>query len=217
MPYRAGWIVLFCVLSTGCALGGSLTPPPVLEPATPDLTVVSPTRLTTFVNEQRGIRSLILSPSLVEGFVASGLVARSRVLVGAFFVTRAVEQGELSGLALIVQSVGGGLGPALSMEPTLGLEVDGETLLDGILVDPGMFDFTAGPWGPIESIVLPVSPYVLHRVSGGQDVRVRIGDSITFEMSSEQRSGFGELLSEIPEGTRFGVRPVAKWGRYETE
>jgi hypothetical protein len=128
-----------------------------------------------------------------------------------------MEEGELSGLALIVQSVGGGLGAALSMEATLGLQVDGEAVLDGVLVDPGMFDFTGGPWGPIESIVLPVSPLVLHKVSGGQDVRVRIGDSITFEMSSEQRSGVAELLSEIPEGTRFGVRPVAKWGRYETE
>lgn len=217
MCHRAGWILSFCVLSAGCMKGVPSAPPPVPEPGSPDLTLVTPPRLTTFVNERRGIRSVVLSPSLVDGLVAAGPVARSRLLVGAFFVTRAIADGELSGLALIVQSVGGGLGPALSTEPTLGLEVDGEALLDGILVDPGMFDFTAGPWGPIESIVLPVSPFVLHRVSEGEDVRVWIGDSITFEISPEHRSGLAELLDQIPDGTRFGVRPVATWGRFETK
>lgn len=216
MSYRAAWIALSCFLSTGCLATGSPSPPDVLVPGTPDLSVESPSRLTTFVSERRGIRSVILSPSLVDGFVAAGPVARSRVLVGAFFVTRAIADGELSGLALIVQSVGGGLGPALSMEPTLEVEVDGEVLLDGVLVDPDMFDLTRGPWGPIESIVLPVSEFIMHEVSGGESVRVRIGDSITFEMSPEQLSGLAELLGQIPEGTRFGVRPVSRRGTYQT-
>ncbi len=76
-----------------------------------------------------------------------------------------VGSDEIAGLALVFQAVGGGLGATLSVRPTLEIVVDGERVIEGPVIDARLYNIVPGPWGPIETVMVPVLPVLLDRIA----------------------------------------------------
>ena len=70
-----------------------------------------------------------------------------------------------------------------------------------------LYNIAPGPWGPIETVMVPVLPVPLDRIAQGARVEVILGDAMRLALDSSQLSGFAELLGEIPSDTVFGARP----------
>lgn len=217
-------IAFACVLLCGCATtipatGTQAVQPPgrtsrdvsAPSPDTVDVSAASPTSPEDpgldrfqFVNRtDTGLRSVLLIPTVVENLVAVGPAARSRIFVGAIFATQFVGRDRVAGLALIFKSVGGGLGPALTVSPEVVLWVDGDRVINGSVAKTGLYSVERGRWGPVENLVLPVRPDVVERIAAGSHVSVRIGDLVTFTLSVTHLADLKAFLEQIPEDTTF--------------
>ena len=206
---RATGTFAVCVVLSGCA--GALAPVqgPTIDPVITHPQASVPSRIRRVTNHTNRLRSVLLVPTVVKGVVAVGPAARSRVSVGALFAMQAFGTDEVAGLALVFQAVGGGLGATLSLRPTLEIVVDGECVIEGPVVDPRLYSVAPGPWGPVETVMVPVLPVLLDRIAHGAKVEVVLGDAMRFGLDRHQRSGFRELLGEIPADTHFGLRRPA--------
>ena len=207
MSIRAIGILSVCVALVGC--GGARGPleVPTSNPAIMHERAPLSSRIRKVTHQSSRLRSVLLIPVAVKVLRAAGPVARSRISVGALFAMQAIGSDEIAGLAIVFQAVGGGLGATLSARPTLEIVVDGEPVIQGPVIDARLYNIAPGPWGPIETVMVPVLPVLLDRIAQGTKVEVVLGDVIRLALDRNQRSGFAELLGEIPADAHFGVRP----------
>jgi hypothetical protein len=212
MSHYLNAILAVSVVLGGCTSQARIRP---VEPTAPDLTTLDSrtpehSRLRRVTNRAERMQSVLFVPSAVEGMVDGGVAPRSRVFLGALFAMRAFGTDQVTGLALVVQSVGGGMGPSLSVEPTLRITADGARLIER-RVDPRLYSVARGRWGPVETIMFPLGPALLERMAECDEVAVRVGDSIEFTLGSDHREGFAELLAEIPADADFSARAQPTW------
>ncbi len=106
--------------------------------------------------------------------------------------------------------VDGGLGATLSVRPSLIIVVDGEPVIEGPVLDPCLYTITPGPWGSVETEMVPVLPILLDRIAHRASVDVVLGDGMRFRLDRTQSSGFSDFLREIPADMDFGVHVRAK-------
>jgi hypothetical protein len=185
---------------------GSLNVPTSNRAITHGQASLSP-RIRKVTNQSARLRSVLLVPVAVKVLRAAGPVARSRISVGALFAVQVVGGGEIAGLALVFQAVGGGLGATLANRPTLEIVVDGELVIEGPVIDSRLYNIAPGPWGPIETVMVRVLPALLHRIAQGAMVEVVLGDVMHLSLDRNQLAGFAELLGEIPSDATFGALP----------
>ncbi len=207
MSNRAKGILSVCVVLGGCAGAHGTLNVPTSDPTITQGQASLSSRIRKVTNQSSRLQSVLLVPVAVKILGAAGPVARSRISVGALFAIQAVGTDEIAGLALVFQSVGGGLGDALSLRPTLEIVVDGEAVIEGPVIDARLYNIAPGPWGPIETVMVPVLPVLLDRIAQGAKVEVVLGDAVRLALDDHQLSGFAELLGEIPAGVQFGARP----------
>ncbi len=200
MSNRAILILSVCVVLGGCAGARGPLKGRTSDPASTHGQASASSRIRKVTNQSSRLQSVLLVPAAVKILVASGPVARSRVSVGALFAMQAVGTDQIAGLALVFQAVGGGLGAALSVRPTV---------IEGPVIDARLYNIGPGPWGPIETVMVPVLPVLLDRIAKGAKVEVVLGDAMHLALDRYQLSGFTELLGEIPADTHFGVHPRA--------
>jgi len=210
MSTKAIGILSVCVVLSGCASAHIPLNPAVVETAVPPVQASISSRIRKVTNQSSRLQSVLLVPVAVRILAAAGPVAHNRVSVGALFALQAVGTDEIAGLALVFQAVGGGLGPALSVRPTVEIFVDGESIVDGPVLDARLYSIAPGPWGPVETVMLPVLPVLLDRIAAGAEAQVVLGNTLHISLDLDQLSGFTELLGEIPPGTDFGVRRHSK-------
>ena len=206
MSNRAIGILSVCVVLGGCAGTRSSLEVPAYNPAITHGQASLSSRIRRVTNESSRFRSVLLVPVAVKVLVAAGPVARSRISVGSLFAMQVVGKDEIAGIALVFQAVGGGLGATLSVRPTLEIVVDGERVIEGPVIDARLYNIAPGPWGPIETVMVPVLPVLLDRIAQGARVEVILGDAMRLALDSSQLSGFAELLGEIPSDAVFGAR-----------
>ena len=209
MSNRAIGILSVCVVLGGCAGARGPLKGPTIDPGITNGPASASSRIRKVTNRSSRLQSVLLVPAAVKILVAVGPVARCRVSVGALFAVQAVGTDEIAGLALVFQAVGGGLGAALSVRPTLEIVVDGESVIQGPVIDARLYSIAPGPWGPIETVMVPVLPVLLDRIAQGARVEVVLGDAMRLSLDRHQLSGFTELLGEIPVDAHFGVRTRA--------
>ena len=209
MSNRAIGILSVCVVLGGCAGAHGPLKSPRIDPVITHGQASLSSRIRKVTDQSSGLQSMLLVPVAVKILVAADPVARCRVSVGALFAMQAVGTEEIAGLALVFQAVGGGLGAALSVRPTLEIIVDGEAVIEGPVIDARLYNVAPGPWGPIETVIVPVLPVLLDRIAQGAKVEVVLGDAMRLALDRHQLSGFTELLGEIPADTDFGVHPRA--------
>ena len=53
----------------------------------------------------------------------------------------------------------------MSVRPTLEIVVDGERVIEGPVIDARLYNIAPGPWGPIETVMVPVLPVLLDRIA----------------------------------------------------
>jgi len=189
MSNRAIGILSVCAVLGGCAGTSSSLEVPAYNPAITHEQASLSSRIRRVTNESSRLRSVLLVPVAVKVLVAAGPVARSRISVGALFAMQVVGSDEIAGLALLFQAVGG------------------ERVIEGPVIDARLYNIAPGPWGPIETVMVPVLPVLLDRIAQGARVEVILGDAMRLALDSSQLSGFAELLGEIPSDAVFGARP----------
>lgn len=172
-----------------------------------------------FVDDrERRLSSVMLLPTPVEGLVAVGPMARSRIFLGALFATQVVGGDRVAAVGLVIRSVGGGLGPAVSASPWIVVTVDGERVMRGSLSEIALYAADRGPWGPEETLTFRIPPEVMKRLATGSDVEVQLGEMVIFRLADANRDDIGAFLQQIPEGTRFQARPaLADWLRTQAQ
>ena len=207
MSNRAIGILSVCVVLGGCTgARGSLNVPTGNRAITHGQASLS-SRIRKVTNESARLRLVLLVPVAGTVLHAAGPVARSRISVGALFAVQIVGGNEIAGLALVFQAVGGGLGATLAGQPTLEIVVDGELVMQGPVIDSRLYNIAPGPWGPIETVMVPVLPVLLDRIAQGAKVEVVLGAVMHLSLDHNQLAGFAELLGEIPSDANFGARP----------
>ena len=60
------------------------------------------------------------------------------------------------------------------------LVVDGEPVIEGPVFDPRLYTITPGPWGPVETVMVPILPILLDRIAHGASVDMVLGDAMRF-------------------------------------
>jgi hypothetical protein len=209
MSNRAIGILSVCVVLGDCAGARGPLKGPTIEPVNTHVQASASSRIRGVTNLSSRLQSVLLLPVEVEILVAADPVALNRVSVGALFARHAVGTPEVAGLVLVFQAVGGGLGAALSVRPTLEIVVDGVAVTEGPVFDARLYNIALGPGGRIETVMVSVLPVLLDRIAQAAEVEVVLGDPMRLALDRHERSGFRELLGEIPADTDFGVCPRA--------
>jgi hypothetical protein len=184
--------------------------PSAAEPAITPTQASTSSRIRRVTNQSSRLRSVLLVPVTVKVLAAARPVARSRVSVGALVALQTVGTDEIAGLALVSQAVGGGLGAVLSVRPTVEIFVDGERVDNAPALDARLYSITRGPWGPVETVMLPVLPALLGQIAGAAEAQVVLGNALHLALDRHQLAGFTELLREIPPDADFGLRRRSK-------
>ncbi len=210
MSTRAIGILSVCAVLSGCASALNPVKPSAAEPAITHTQASTSSRIRKVTNKSSRLRSVLLIPVTVKVLAAARPVARSRISVGALFALQTVGSDEIAGLALVFQAVGGGLGAVLSVRPTVEIFVDGEHVDNPPALDARLYSITPGPWGPVETVMLPMLPALLDQIAGAAEAQVVLGNALHLALDRNQLAGFAELLGEIPPDTDFGLRLRSK-------
>lgn len=174
-------ISTICVVIGGCAGAPTSFQTPTSDPVAIAYQSASvPSRIRRVTNHSSRLKSVLLLPSAVKGMVGIGPIARTRVSVGSLFAVQTIGSDEVARLALVFQTVGGGLGATLSVRPSLKIVVDGEPVIEGPVFDPRLYTITPGPWGPVETVMVPILPILLDRIAHGASVDMVLGDAMRF-------------------------------------
>ena len=200
---RAAVIVAAWTGLTGCAVFG---PAGVGQETAP----TTAAQLQRQTDPSKGISSVLLVPLGVEKVEGLGSADGCRVAMGALFTTRTLDDRTISALALVIQAAGSRPGPLLSQRRELVLSVDGATIQTSPRPDAGLYKVQPGPFGFVETVIVPVSAATLRRLSEASTVRATLGEKVEFDLNREHRTGFATLLKEIPAHFRLTEARVTR-------
>lgn len=218
---RTQKLVLACMLLSGCAItppsgivSASLHGPTMGDRASRSATDASARTSEgtgqdrfRFVDQREdGLKSVLLVPTAVDALVAVGPLARSRVFVGALFASQRIGGDRVAAVGLVIKAVGGGLGASLAVLPRVVVEVDGEELLRSSVARSGLYSVKRGAWGPEETLTFRVQPEIVRAMARANDVQLRLGDLVIFDLDETQIADLAAFLEQIPEDTRFELR-----------
>ena len=215
------WPLALCLGSACAPPAATPAPPPLMRSIDPTAVGPAPVGVETtparfqIVDRDAGYSSILLLPTVVDSVVAIGPLARSRVSFGALFATHQLAGRRVAAVGVVVQTVGGGLGPSLSVAPRIVVEVDGDVVARESLRRRGVYDGRPGRFGPEERLTVRVPIGALDRIAHGGRVTVTLGDGAALRLGDAHKRHLADFLSRIPADTHFGSKaeaaPVPGW------
>lgn len=144
------------------------------------------------------VHTLLLSPIRI-GDVGGAGHAASELEVGAFFARFEQASGPVDQLALMIEVQGTDAPGLLAKSRQLLLEVDGELFVGEPGSTANSFRVDLVGDDPRATVVIPISPQLLHHLATAEVVRGRLGLWATFTVPASSRRRFRALLEALPE------------------
>lgn len=182
-------------LLAGCASHGSLSDRPI-----------APAPVREYSHD--GLRFVSLGPLPVGEMrtIQDGAVS---LYVGALYAgSGEVDKGEHT-LALVLRSVSRDGVPVLTSGTDLLLDVDGTYVASNPRPGGHTYQVEGTDGGVAETVMVPLTPELLRKLSQAQLVRGRLGPWFSFVLPRAQRAALAGILDEIPVGVRYRTsRPL---------